>query len=143
MTRIAACLLFFALAALPAMAQYSPIGVWKTIDDKTGEAKSHIEIFEQDGRLHGKIVRLLRKGPDTRCENCPGAKKNQLLIGMLVVENLRPEEGHWKNGSIMDPESGNVYNCAMWFERGKPDELKVRGRHWTGIYRTQTWYRVK
>ncbi len=31
----------------------------------------------------------------------------------------------------------------MWFEKGQPDELRVRGKHWTGLYRTQTWYRVK
>ncbi|HHS95446.1 MAG TPA: DUF2147 domain-containing protein, partial [Phaeodactylibacter sp.] len=26
-------------------AQSTPIGVWKTIDDETGEAKSHVEIY--------------------------------------------------------------------------------------------------
>jgi uncharacterized protein (DUF2147 family) len=48
----------------------------------------------------------------------------------------------WKGGKILDPEKGKEYSCTMWFEAGKPDELKVRG--WFGpVYRTQTWYRVK
>ena len=125
------------------IAQSSPIGIWKTIDDKTGEAKSHVEIFEQNGKFHGKVVRLLRKGPETRCENCSGAKKNQLILGMLVVENLRLSEGFWQGGTIIDPESGNEYTCSVWFDRGQSNELRVRGRHWSGLYRTQTWYRVQ
>ncbi len=134
-------LLFVSSGAL--LAQYSPVGIWKTIDDKTGEAKSHVEIFEQNGKFHGKVVRLLRKGPETRCENCSGAKKNQLILGMMVVENLRASEGFWQGGTILDPESGNEYTCSVWFDRGQPDELRVRGRHWSGLYRTQTWYRVQ
>ena len=27
-------------------------GVWKTIDDETGEPKSHLELFEADGKLY-------------------------------------------------------------------------------------------
>ena len=42
-------------------AQDSVYGVWKAIDDGDGEATSHIEVFEQDGKLHGKIVKLLQK----------------------------------------------------------------------------------
>ena len=35
-------------------------GVWKTIDDETGEPKSHLELFEGDGKLYGKVVKLLK-----------------------------------------------------------------------------------
>ena len=48
------------LLALPAFAQEaSPIGVWRTIDDETGEPKAHIEIYEEGGKLHGRILTLL------------------------------------------------------------------------------------
>ncbi len=135
-------LCFWALSPALSLAQ-SPIGIWKTIDDNTGEAKSHVEIYEKGGKLYGKVVKLLRKGPDTRCEKCTGDKKDQLLIGMNVVEGLSAHDGHWKGGKILDPENGNEYSCSIWLEKGKSDELRVRGKHWTGLYRTQTWYRVK
>lgn len=141
--RLLSLLVLLLVSSGTLLAQSSPTGVWKTIDDKTGEAKSHVEIFEQNGKFHGKVVRLLRKGPETRCENCSGAKKNQLILGMLVVENLRLSEGFWQGGTIIDPESGNEYTCSVWFDRGQPNELRVRGRHWSGLYRTQTWYRVQ
>jgi len=131
----------FLCAALSA--QSSPAGTWKTIDDKTGNAKSHLEIYEQNGKFHGKLVKLLEREPDAVCKKCPGNKKGKLLLGMLIIENLEKHSYFWKNGTILDPESGSEYSCSVWFEEGKPDELKVRGKHWTGIYRTQTWYRVK
>lgn len=136
-------LAFFLGLILQLPAQSSPVGTWKTIDDKTGEAKSHIEIYETGGKLYGKIVELLRKGPDTVCEKCPGSKKDKKLVGMVIVEDLERKDDYWKNGSILDPESGKEYGCSIWFEDDATDELQVRGKHWTGLYRTQTWYRVK
>jgi len=126
-----------------AWAQTSPLGTWKTIDDKTGEAKSHIEVYEKNGKLHGRVVKLLRKPADTVCEKCTGDKQNKPLVGMVVVTGMAQQGTVWKGGSILDPESGSEYSCSFWFEGADKDELFVRGKHWTGIYRTQKWYRVK
>ncbi|MCG8327868.1 MAG: DUF2147 domain-containing protein [Chitinophagales bacterium] len=125
------------------MAQSNPVGIWKTIDDETGEAKSHVEIYEQGGKYHGKIIKLLLKPADSVCEKCPGKRKNKKVVGMVIIEDLKPYDDYWKKGNILDPESGSEYGCSIWFEDGEPDELKVRGIHWTGLYRTQTWHRVK
>ena len=140
--RILLCSLFLSLTAFSLGAQSSPAGIWKTVDDKTGEAKSQIEIFQENGKYYGKIVKLLRRAPDTVCEKCPGKRKDQKLVGMLILEDLEAKDDYWKDGKILDPESGKEYGCSIWFEDGKTDELKVRGKHWTGLYRTQTWYRV-
>ena len=123
-------------------AQSGPIGTWKTIDDATGEAKSYVEIYEDQGKYFGKVVKLLKSAPDKRCTECTGKKKNQPLIGLVVIEGLEPYKDYWSNGTIMDPENGSEYRCSIWFEPGNSQELKVRGKHWTGLYRTQTWYRV-
>ena len=121
----------------------NPLGTWKTFDDKTGEAKSHIEIYRENNALHGKISKLLQSNEDTLCDKCPGQKNMQPVLGMVILENLKPFKGYWKKGKILDPESGNEYGCSMWFEEEKNNELKVRGKHWTGLFRTQTWYRVR
>lgn len=134
--------LLFSFLAISIAAQ-SPVGVWKTVDDATNKAKSHVEIYQKDGKLHGKVVKLLRRDPSTLCEECPGDKKNKPLIGLVILENLKKVKDYWGKGNILDPENGKEYGCSVWFEDGKPDELKVRGKHWTGLYRTQTWYRVK
>lgn len=120
----------------------SPLGTWKTIDDNSGEAKSYVEISESNGKFVGTVTKLLLKPSDTVCEKCSGAKKNKPVIGMEIVWGLTSYSDYWSYGTIMDPENGKEYKCSVWFEDGKTDELKVRGKHWSGVYRTQTWYRV-
>ena len=133
----------FFLFILSNLIAQSPTGIWKTIDDETGEAKSHVEIYEQGGQYFGKVVKLLKSDPDTICDECKGDKKDKPVLGMVILESLKPVKDYWGSGTIMDPENGKEYGCSIWFEEGKEEELKVRGKHWTGLYRTQTWYRVK
>lgn len=136
--------LFFTLfLATVGIAQTGPIGTWKTIDDTSGEARSHIEIYEQSGQYFGKIVKLLDEDPHILCEKCPGPKKDKPVVGLVIIENMKPFKDYWRKGNILDPENGNEYGCSIWFEEGNKDVLKVRGKHWTGLYRTQTWHRVK
>ncbi len=141
------CKQFFSLVLLTLVTTLAgnaqtPIGIWKTIDDVTDEAKSHVEIYEENGKIYGKISKLLRKAPDTLCEACKGKKKNKPLIGMVVLEGLAPQNDSWSGGTIMDPENGKTYKCKMSMETN--DKLKVRG--YIGIEalgRNQYWYRVE
>jgi uncharacterized protein (DUF2147 family) len=120
----------------------SPEGVWKTIDDETNEAKSHVQIFEKDGKFYGKIVKLLKSPPDTKCTECEGDKKDKLVLGMQILEGLKPYKDYWSYGQILDPENGNTYKCNVWLDDS--EKLKVRG--YIGVAalgRTQTWHRVE
>lgn len=136
-------LIFVSFLATFSLGQSIPTGIWKTIDDNSGEARSHIEIYEQGGQYFGKIVKLLDEDPNVLCEKCPGDKKNKPVVGLVIIENMKSYKDYWRKGDILDPESGNEYGCSIWFEEGNKDILKVRGKHWTGLYRTQTWYRIK
>jgi uncharacterized protein (DUF2147 family) len=126
-----------------AAAQLSPLGTWKTIDDETGEAKSQVTIYEQDGKLYGKITKILTDRKNARCTDCSGKKKDQPIQGLVIIEDLAPYDDYWKGGTILDPQNGKEYGLSVWFEDNDPDLLYVRGKHWTGLYRTQNWYRVK
>lgn len=127
--------------AVSVMAQStSPIGVWKTIDDETGKAKSHVEIYKgSDGKLHGKIVKLLLKSNDSVCEDCPGDRKGQKLVGMEIIWDMEKDGDEYDDGKIFKADNGKTYKGKIWVEDGK---LMVRG--YIGfIYRTQEWERVK
>ena len=131
---------FLMLASLTA--QNSPVGIWKTVDDNTGEARSHIEIFEENGKLYGKIVKLLQKPSDTVCDNCSGDKKGKPLIGMELLSGLKTYKDYWSYGRIMDPDNGKVYKCSVWMEG--TDKLKVRGYiGFSALGRTQVWHKVE
>ncbi len=134
-------MLFFGLSIY--LVAQGPSGTWKTVDDNTGEARSYVEIYEEGGKYFGKITKLLQAEPGTLCDSCKGDKKNKPVLGLVIIENMKSHKDFWKGGSILDPESGNDYRCSIWFDDEKKEILKVRGKHWSGIYRTQTWYRVK
>ena len=124
-------------------ADQSITGLWKTIDDETGKKKSIVEIYEQDGKYFGKIVKLFRgpdEDPDPVCDKCPDGdpRKDQPTKGMVILENLEKKGDKYKNGKILDPKKGKIYTCKLWLE---DDKLILRG-YFLFIYRTQTWLPV-
>jgi uncharacterized protein (DUF2147 family) len=121
----------------------SIVGKWKTIDDNTGEERSIVEIYEKDGKVYGKIIKLFRKpgeDPDPICDDCdpddPRYKKK--IIGMEIISNMVRSGDEYDGGEILDPENGRVYRCKVWIEN---KDLKVRG-YWGPFFRTQTWKRA-
>lgn len=133
---LVACFLF-------ATAQSQTVfGAWKTKDDKSGEAKSHVEIYEAGGKMYGKIVKLLRERPDRLCEKCPGDRKNKPVLNMIILVDMVLKGGLWQSGDILDPEKGKWYKCRIWLKEGDPNTLVVRG-YLGPFYRTQYWTRVE
>lgn len=119
----------------------SCLGTWITIDDKTGKKKSKVELYKKDGKLYGKIVYLFpREGREEnpKCKKCTDDRKDQPLVGLQIVRGLEWDGGEWEDGTIVDPESGKVYTCAIWIDRDDYNKLHVRG--YVGpFFRTQTW----
>lgn len=139
--RLIAIILF--LAAPLTYGQASVLGKWKTIDDKTGETKSIVELFDQQGKVFGKIIRLFPKPGDDQdpvCDKCDeaDARYKKKIIGMEILRDMSPYGSEFVDGNILDPESGRVYRCKIWIEN---KDLKVRG-YWGPVWRTQTWKRV-
>jgi uncharacterized protein (DUF2147 family) len=134
-----------AAAAASAFAQMTPVGLWQSVDDKTGEAKSQIRIVESAGVLTGRIEKLLRKDakPDAVCDECTDDRKGKPLVGLEIIRGAKKAEGRevWEDGKILDPENGKTYTLRLTpIEAGK--KLEVRGSVF-GIGRTQTWVRVQ
>lgn len=135
-------LLFALLLGAFTLPAQSITGVWKTIDDENGQAKSHVQLYEQGGKMYGKVVKILTNRPDRICEKCPGERHNQPVMNMVILENMVQKDGFYQSGRILDPEKGKWYNCKMWLKDGDPNVLVVRG--FVGpFYRTQYWYRVQ
>jgi uncharacterized protein (DUF2147 family) len=139
--KILAFFLLFAFA-YATRAQQSFTGTWKTIDDETKQAKSHVEIYQTGNKYHGKVAKLLLKPADTKCEKCTGDRHNKNVVGMVMLENMVLDGRELQDGKILDPENGKWYSCKMWLKDGDPNTLVVRG-YLFGFYRTQYWYRVK
>ncbi|RYF69552.1 MAG: DUF2147 domain-containing protein [Comamonadaceae bacterium] len=131
------------MAGGSALAQMSPVGTWRSIDDKTGEAKAEIRIDERDGALVGRIERTLRKEakPDAACDECTDDRKGRPMVGLEIVRGGKKVEGKevWEGGKILDPENGKEYRASFTpIEGGQ--KLEVRG-YLGPFWRTQTWMR--
>lgn len=123
----------------------SPVGKWKTIDDKTGKAKSVVEVYEENGEIKGKILKLFdengAENSSKKCTSCPDNFKDQPLVGMVFLWGLKKEGGEYSGGKILDPKNGYIYKATMALEdEGK--KLKVRGFiGFSLLGRTQHWLR--
>lgn len=122
----------------------SPVGVWKTIDDETGQPKSLVQISENNGELQARIIKLFRKPDEDQnplCVKCDGERKNQPVIGMTILWGLKADGEKFSGGHVLDPKKGKVYNASLKMAAdGK--QLEMRGfLGFSLLGRTQIWLR--
>jgi len=132
-----------ALFSASAMAQMSPVGLWRNVDDKTGEVKAEIRIVDNGGALSGRIEKSLKKEgkADATCEECSDDRKDKPIAGLEIIRGGKKVEGKdvWEGGKILDPENGKEYRARFSpVDGGK--KLDVRG-YIGPFWRTQTWNR--
>lgn len=123
----------------------SPVGLWKTIDDDGKTEKSLVRITDNGGVLTGKIEKVFDpKQQNARCEKCRDERKDQPLVGLTIIRNLKQDADDkdiWTGGDVLDPNNGKVYRTRL-----KPLDggAKLELRGYIGpFYRSQTWLRVE
>jgi uncharacterized protein (DUF2147 family) len=144
MKRIAAVLIL-ALSGVHAMAQMSPVGLWRTIDDDGKTEKSQVRISEAGGVFSGVIEKIADPTKqDAKCDQCTDDRKDKPIIGMTIIRNVRQDVDDktvWGGGEILDPKNGKTYKTRLKpVDGGKTMEM----RGYIGfLYRTQVWQRVE
>ncbi|MGB2579046.1 hypothetical protein AAIR98_000965 [Elusimicrobium simillimum] len=120
-------------------------GFWQTIDDKTKLPKSVVAVYENDGKLYGRIIMTYREdgktiketvaAPQTKADKVKG---DPYFCGLDMIWNMTIDKnGKAKGGKILNPPEGKIYSSEMWLDNG---ELIVRGK--IGPFgRNQTWKR--
>ncbi|MBL0718784.1 DUF2147 domain-containing protein [Piscinibacter sp. Jin2] len=138
-----ALLAFSGLAA----AQSTPVGLWKSIDDKTGKERSLVRLAETGGLLVGRIEKRLdpTAKPDAVCGKCSDDRKDKPMDGLEIIRGVQAAgDGKvWTGGQILDPEEGKTYQVKLTPVEGG-SKLEVRGFiGFSLLGRTQTWLRVE
>ncbi len=133
------------LAPIAHAATDTPAGTWRTIDDDTGKPKSIVQIDTVDGKLQGKVVKVLQsdQGSHPICKDCEGERHNKPVEGMTIIWGMQRDGDEWSGGQILDPGNGKTYKCKMsMLDGGK--KLKVRGFIGFSLFgRSQVWERVE
>ncbi len=146
-TRYALALVLVALLPQVDDAQSSDdpiIGVWRTFDDKTGRPEGLIRIRKVQGQYVGSIEGgSPDDDPNARCTACRGARHNQPILGLVILEGLQRDDGTltYSHGHILDPDTGSTWSCDIHVQ---PDghSLEIHGVIGLRAFgRSQTWKR--
>jgi uncharacterized protein (DUF2147 family) len=138
---IALCAGFICASAV--FAQMTPEGLWRSVDDKTGQPKAEIRITAVNGVLSGVVEKALTTSGEPNCTECTDDRKDKPKLGMEIIRGAKKTEGKdlWEDGKILDPDNGKNYTLRMVpLEDGK--KLQVRG-YIGPFYRTQVWQRIQ
>jgi uncharacterized protein (DUF2147 family) len=128
-------------------------GTWETARD--GKGWSVVEIYERDGRIHGRITwisedvygeddeRGMAGLPVVDRNNPDPALRTRPLVGIDLMRDFEHDGGDkWRSGRIYDPTSGKDYRCKLTLK--DPDTLEIFGYVKVGFVklgRNTTWTR--
>ena len=127
--------------AFSASAQNSPVGKWKTLDDKTGKVMTVSEIYEtKNGTLAAKIVEAV--GVPATCTTCSGKYENKPMAGIVTLWDLKAnKDGTWGGGKGYKPSEDRNFNAKSLKLVDGGKKLEVKGCV-SIICRTATWVRA-
>jgi uncharacterized protein (DUF2147 family) len=148
--------LFFALffAAGICLSADPVEGYWLSVDEKTGKVTAGWHIYQEGGKLFGKILSMADSPSEALAEPCKesyagfpvAGKVNQMrVIGTPWIFGLSSSKpGEWSGGNIVNAEDGKMYKCKITYRAadGKKymnDVLEMRGEIGLGIGRSQFW----
>jgi uncharacterized protein (DUF2147 family) len=114
----------------------SPIGLWKT-------ERGLVRVYESQGALFARIERSFTFGDETRlCTACKDDRKDQPIIGLVIMRNVKHLGGNYEGGDILDTQSGSVYCCNLALDQSG-SRLTIRGFVGVSLFgRSVVWGRV-
>ena len=137
--------LFVATATLTQAQVNKMLGQWNTYDDKTGDLRSTVKIYEEKGTYQAVITTLYEKDANGKFKVMkePYPKDYEGVVGTKLFSEMEVHGEHLK-GKIYDPESQKTYFGKVTYH-AKHDELNVRGSlDKAGLLgRSQMWKRKK
>ena len=129
-------------------------GYWLSVDDNTNQVTAGWLIYQEGGRLYGKILSLAAEPRGTIASRCRESYRNFPVAGRVnampvagtpwIYALTRQREGQWSGGYVVNPEDGNIYSCRIIFHPADgrsymTDTLEMRGEIGLGIGRSQFW----
>ena len=98
--------------------------------------KALVDIYKgDDGLYYGKIIKVFKDGQEN-----PNSDRK----GLVIVKDMKAEDGMLKGGTIYEPESGKTYYAKISYNEAD-NTITLRGsldkRGWVG--RSQTWIKER
>jgi len=141
-----AAALFSLAVTVPAHTQeLTAAGLWQATDQASGQPTGWFLIREHDGIFDGVIVKMyLRPGesPDVACSQCRDDRRDKPWLGLDIIRDMKREGLNYKDGTILDPRNGRIYNAMMTLT-ADGRTLVVRGYLGISLFgQNQYWIRL-
>ncbi len=124
MKKISVVLMILAVFATACFAADPACGLWKSIDDKSGEVTAIWKIYQEGDTLFGTIAATTDDPQDVIASACKPSYKgfpiagevNKMhTVGTPWIFNMKNdgEPGKWSKGNIINPGDGKMYGCKI------------------------------
>ncbi len=124
-------------------------GYWKSIDDRSGEALSLIEMKKMPNGKIGGVILYRYPTPDgialTTCAKCPEPYTNKPLVGLQIASGFVQNEKkplEYIHGKVLEAKTGKMYDGKGTLS---PDGRRLKLRGFIGVSllgRNQVWVRI-
>ena len=122
-------------------------GIWKTVDDETGNPKGVVAIYKYQGQIYGRVIasfdddgKYIDDDMYRQIDRSPFLVGDPAFNALTIIWDLKDKGKKWSGGKILDPgdkeKKPGLYDCEMWKEG---NTLVVRGKI-LFFGRNQTWY---
>ncbi len=124
----------------------SAVGLWEKAGE-SGKPNAWFRIFRCGDAYYGQIVKMFAQNgenPSTwHCTKCEGSQKDEPVLGLTFIKNMRRDGLQYQGGTILDPRDGSVYKATMQLS---PDgqKLTVRGYVLVPLLgQSEIWHRIR